>query len=308
MVPAPRARARRRRRSALVVAPLLVVAGGVSAFVALESVAPPAVRSFVLSVGASVLGEPPTAPAVPATVAPEPSASAPTPTGTPTDAATGDAPADGPSADEPTTDAPDTTPSGRGYDVDSPDSITVVVNKLRPLSPREHRPDDLVPVSGAAVTMRAEAAEALAELRAAAQEDGNPIAVHSATRSYQEQRTTFEGWVAQLGRAAAERASARAGYSEHQTGLAVDVVALGDTCGVMSCFGETRASEWLIANAHRYGFVVRFDGAHEEWTGYRAEPWHLRYVGVEVATAVHDAGGPSLEEFFGLGPAPDYAD
>ncbi|WP_165375492.1 M15 family metallopeptidase [Sanguibacter massiliensis] len=301
MTPAPRVRARRRRRrSALVVAPLLVVAAGVSAFVALENLAPPTVRSFVLSVGASVLGEPSDAPTSPGpgTPAPSPTSEAATPTVTPSDTP----------ADEPTVDASDPTPSGRGYDVDSPDSITVVVNKLRPLSPLEHRPDDLVPVSGSAVTMRAEAADALAELRADAEEDGNPIAVHSAMRSYQEQRTTFEGWVAQMGRERAERSSARAGFSEHQTGLAVDVVALADTCGVISCFGETKASQWLVANAHRYGFVVRFDGAHEEWTGYKAEPWHLRYVGVEVATAIHEAGGPSLEEFFGLGPAPDYAD
>ena len=76
----------------------------------------------------------------------------------------------------------------------------------------------------------------------------------------------------------------------------------------MSLICLTKASEWLVANAHRYGFVVRFDGAHEEWTGYKAEPWHLRYVGVEVATAVHEAGGLSLEEFFGLEPPPDYAD
>lgn len=244
------------------------------------------------------------APASTATAGPEPR---PTPDASVTPDAPPAATPDPSGSDEPEA-PPAVEPPGRGYDVDSPDSVTVVVNKRRPLDPLEYAPDDLVPVSGAAVTMRAEAAEALADLRADAQRDGNPIAVHSATRTYREQRTTFEGWVAQMGREAAERASARAGYSEHQTGLAVDVVALGDSCGVMSCFGQTDASAWLVANAYRYGFVVRFDGAHEHWTGFKAEPWHLRYVGAEVATAVHDAGGPSLEEFFGLEPAPDYGE
>lgn len=240
-----------------------------------------------------------------------PAAGGPAPGLTAEGSATPDAPPaatpDPPGADEPEP-PPSVEPPGRGYDIDSPGSVTVVVNKRRPLDPLEYAPDDLVPVAGAAVTMRAAAAAALADLRADAQRDGSPIAVHSATRTYLEQRTTFEGWVAQLGDEKAERASARAGYSEHQTGLAVDVVALGDPCGVMSCFGQTDASAWLVENAYRYGFVVRYGDGHESWTGYKAEPWHLRYVGAALATAVHEEGEPSLEEFFGLEPAPDYGE
>lgn len=287
---------RRRRRKVLVVAPLLVVVPGALAYVALDVLAPASLVRTLTTALPSGWRAPPDAPRP----GPQPTAPSSTPAATPS------APAPGSTVTPEAPASPE--PPGRGYDIDSPDSVTVIVNKRRPLDPLEHAPDDLVPVAGAAVTLRAEAAEAFEEMRADAQRDGNPIAVHSATRTFAEQRTTFEGWVAHMGRERAERSSARAGFSEHQTGLAVDVVAVGDTCGVISCFGGTKASEWLAANAHRYGFVVRFDGAHEEWTGYKAEPWHLRYVGVEVATAVHEAGGPSLEEFFGLGPAPDYAD
>jgi len=321
-----RTRARvRRRRAAYVVGVLLVVVPGGTAFVVLDHLAPWATEpregaaGATASPGVAASASPASpSPASPSPAAPSPAAPS---TAAPTDLSPPDAPdpdAPDPGAPEPDAPGPDAPgphapvpvvpePPLRTEDVDSAASLTVVVNKRRPLDPIEYRPDDLVPVGGSSVVMRAEAAAALAELRAAAQRDGSPVAVHSATRSYVEQRRTFEGWVAQLGRDGAERASARAGYSEHQTGLAVDVVALGDPCGVMGCFGSTDAGAWVAANAYRFGFVVRYRAEHEAWTGYKAEPWHLRYVGPQVAADVHAAGDPSLEEFFGLEPAPGYA-
>ena len=190
-------------------------------------------------------------------------------------------------------------------DLSSPDSVTVIVNKQRPLDPG-HEPPDLVPVAGSQVRLRAEAADALKSLRAAAAEADVPIAVHSAYRSYGEQAQTFEGWVAALGEDRAVARSARAGHSEHQTGLAVDVVAMTGACRTIGCFGETPQAAWLAEHAHEHGWVVRYQKGAEAVTGYDAEPWHLRYVGVDVARAAVESEATSLETLFGLPAAPGY--
>lgn len=190
-------------------------------------------------------------------------------------------------------------------DLSSPDSVTVIVNKQRPLDPG-HEPSDLVPVAGSQVRLRAEAADALKSLRAAAAEADVPIAVHSAYRSYGEQAQTFEGWVAALGEDRAVARSARPGHSEHQTGLAVDVVATTGACRTIGCFGETPQAAWLAEHAHEHGWVVRYQEGAEAVTGYDAEPWHLRYVGVDVARAAVESGATSLETLFGLPAAPGY--
>ena len=190
-------------------------------------------------------------------------------------------------------------------DLSSPDSVTVIVNKQRPLDPG-HEPPDLVPVAGSQVRLRAEAADALKSLRAAAAEADVPIAVHSAYRSYGEQAQTFEGWVAALGEDRAVARSARPGHSEHQTGLAVDVVATTGACRTIGCFGETPQAAWLAEHAHEHGWVVRYQKGAEAVTGYDAEPWHLRYVGVDVARAAVESGATSLETLFGLPAAPGY--
>ena len=191
-------------------------------------------------------------------------------------------------------------------DVSSPESRTVIVNKQRPLEPSDFAPSDLVAVSGSQVRLRAEAADALAELRKAAAGADVPIAVHSAYRSFAEQEQTFEGWVAELGEERAAARSARAGHSEHQTGLAVDVVAMTGECRAIGCFGDTPQAVWLAEHAHEHGWVVRYQQGAEELTGYDAEPWHLRYVGVEVARLAHESGARSLETLFGLPAARDY--
>ena len=190
-------------------------------------------------------------------------------------------------------------------DLSSPDSVTVIVNKQRPLDPG-HEPPDLAPVAGSQGRLRAEAADALKSLRAAAAEADVPIAVHSAYRSYGEQAQTFEGWVAALGEDRAVARSARPGHSEHQTGLAVDVVATTGACRTIGCFGETPQAAWLAEHAHEHGWVVRYQEGAEAVTGYDAEPWHLRYVGVDVARAAVESGATSLETLFGLPAAPGY--
>ncbi|MGY2127979.1 M15 family metallopeptidase [Blastococcus sp. SYSU DS0617] len=187
--------------------------------------------------------------------------------------------------------------------MDAPDSIWVVVNKLRPLDPIGHVPADLVDIGGG-YQLRAEAAQAIAGLQAEAAAAGLDVAVQSAYRSFERQQGLFANSVARFGTEGAEQRSARPGYSEHQTGLAVDVG--GGGCDIERCFGDTPEGRWVAANAHRSGFLVRYPAGSEQITGFQYEPWHLRYVGPELATEMHEAGVATLEEFFGLPPAPGY--
>ncbi|SDF48246.1 D-alanyl-D-alanine carboxypeptidase [Blastococcus fimeti] len=188
--------------------------------------------------------------------------------------------------------------------IDDPNSAWVVVNKLRPLQPLGYAPADLVDVGGG-MHLRAEAAQAIAALRAEAAAAGVDIEVQSAYRSFEYQQGLFGNATARFGVAGAELRSARPGYSEHQTGLAVDVG--GGGCDIERCFGDTAEGRWVVANAHRWGFLVRYPAGSEPITGYQYEPWHLRYVGPELATEMHATGVATLEEFFGLPPAPGYA-
>ena len=188
--------------------------------------------------------------------------------------------------------------------IDDPDSTWVVVNKLRPLVPLAYAPADLVDVGGG-LQLRAEAAQAVAALRAEAAAAGLDIAVQSAYRSFERQQDLFGNSAARFGVAGAELRSARPGFSEHQTGLAVAVG--GGGCDIERCFGDTAEGRWVVTNAHRTGFLVRYPLGSEAVTGYQYEPWHLRYVGPELATEMHETGVATLEELFGLPPAPQYA-
>jgi D-alanyl-D-alanine carboxypeptidase len=188
--------------------------------------------------------------------------------------------------------------------IDDPASTWVVVNKLRPLDPAAYAPADLVDVGGG-IQLRAEAAQAMAAMQADAAAAGLDLAVQSAYRPYDHQQRLFDTAVARFGVAGAEQRSARPGYSEHQTGLAVDVG--GGGCDIERCFGDTAEGRWVVAQAHRFGWLVRYPAGSEGITGYQYEPWHLRYVGPDLATNMHQAGIATLEERFGLPPAPGYA-
>ena len=97
------------------------------------------------------------------------------------------------------------------------------------------------------------------------------------------------------GQASADTFSARPGHSEHQTGLAIDVNSVDDS------FRGTPEAIWLADNCYKYGFIIRYPEGKEGITGYKYEPWHIRYVGSEIAKKVHDAGSnATLEEIYGL--------
>lgn len=204
-------------------------------------------------------------------------------------------------------DAPASSPAAAPDDAHAdPASLDVVVNKARPLDPIDWAPADLVPVPGSELPLRAEAASAAGGLLEAAAAAGHELVTLSAHRSHEYQVRTYGHWVAELGRAEADRVSARPGHSEHQTGLAWDVGdAAAPSCDLEACFGDTAAGRWVAGHAAEHGFVVRYPAGAEPVTGFAHEPWHLRYVGPAAAGRIEAAGGV-LETAWGLPAAPDY--
>lgn len=189
-------------------------------------------------------------------------------------------------------------------DYDSADSITVIVNKQRPLADPAYAPADLEDVGGA--LLRPEAAEGYRAMTAEASAAGVPIEAVSGYRRAGEQQHLHDSYALSYGTGTADAISARAGYSEHQTGLSVDIANPGGACAMQACFESTPAGSWAVQNAHRHGFIIRYPAGSEAVTGYAYEPWHLRYVGIGTAAAVH-ASGAALETYAGLMPAPGYS-
>ena len=138
-----------------------------------------------------------------------------------------------------------------------------------------------------------EAESAFNQLSEAAAEEGLDIYLSSGFRSFDEQNSIYNNYVDAYGQASADTFSARPGYSEHQTGLAIDVNTIDDS------FDGTPEAVWLANHAHEYGFIIRYPKGKEGITGYKYEPWHIRYLGVEKATEVYNSG-LTLEEFLGI--------
>ncbi|WP_426323113.1 M15 family metallopeptidase [Microbacterium sp. E-13] len=188
--------------------------------------------------------------------------------------------------------------------------IWTVVDKTRPASPVDYRPSGLVLPDGVrnveGGALRADAASALASLATAARNAGaGEIALESGFRSYQTQQETYGRHFAERGERA-DQVSARPGYSEHQLGLGADVVACAGACGTLDDLAGSPQGQWIVEHAWEHGWIVRYVEGATPVTGYSPEPWHLRYIGPELAKAYHDGGWTSLEDFFGLGPAPAY--
>jgi D-alanyl-D-alanine carboxypeptidase len=181
--------------------------------------------------------------------------------------------------------------------VTDPLALTVLVNKHWRLPPGWVPPDLAEPdvpftFSGPDPKrlLRQPAAAALESLFEAAARAGTPLAAVSGYRSEQIQADLYELSVSEQGAAQADLHSARPGHSEHQTGLAMDVTSADGTCAVQDCFGTTAEARWLAAHAAEHGFVVRYPAGKDAVTGYAYEPWHLRFVGVDVATQLAERG------------------
>ncbi|TLM85932.1 D-alanyl-D-alanine carboxypeptidase family protein [Pseudarthrobacter sp. NamE5] len=225
---------------------------------------------------------------------------------------TADPPTAAPAPPEP---SPTPSPSAalpRQFSLTDPASPWLIVNKHRPLVPATYVPADLMQpavattASGEAALLNSTTAAAAEAMFAAAARDGVSMVLASGYRSYSTQAATYNGYVASRGQADADTASARPGYSEHQTGWAFDIADGSGVCGFQPCFADQPAAVWAKANGHRFGFVVRYPWMFHPITGYYYEPWHLRYIGVEAATDMANRGIFTLEEYFGVEPAPGY--
>ena len=202
------------------------------------------------------------------------------------------------------------------YSIDQADSIWVVVNKQRQISPLNYQPTSLaLPAfpkpkvqNPFGLQMRVEAAVATVQLATAmAEARKGTLILNSGFRTYKNQQGLYTTTRDTRGLAVAEKLSARPGHSEHQLGLAADFSVKGQGCVIMVCFGKSEAGIWLAENAHQFGFILRYPKGYRPVTGFQYEPWHFRYVGVELATEMKTKGIKTLEEFWGLDAAPDYA-
>lgn len=195
-----------------------------------------------------------------------------------------------------------------------PNSIWVVVNKKLPLQPSDYSPTDLVvprvalglPASGGFMSLRRPAAVALEQMATAAIKDGAHLMIASGYRSYRSQVVVYDSEVHGYGQAYADRDSARPGHSEHQTGLAVDLEPTSRQCEIADCFATTKEGKWLTIHAADYGFIQRYTADKIFVTGYRAEAWHFRYVGADLASELKKQSTTTLEEFFNLPAAANY--
>lgn len=158
----------------------------------------------------------------------------------------------------------------------------LIANKSYSL-PSDYNPGGLTP----------ETQSAFDKMAAAAANDGLELWVCSGFRSYDYQATLYDSYANDYGKETADTFSARPGYSEHQTGLAIDVNYADDS------FAETPEAAWLAENCYKYGFIIRYPKGKEAITGYQYESWHVRYLGVETATAVYNSG-LTLEEYLGV--------
>jgi D-alanyl-D-alanine carboxypeptidase len=199
--------------------------------------------------------------------------------------------------------------------IDSPDSTWLVSNKHRPLSSISYEPTTLrapnladPPIQNpSGQLLRDEVAWATERVAIAMSNAGaGTLVLNSGYRPYDQQQAIYERTKNLQGLAVAEQLVARAGYSEHQTGLAADFSAAGQGCVIQVCFGQTQAGIWLSENAHFFGFIIRYPEGKESITGFQYEPWHLRYVGIALALEMKEKGIQTLEEFWGLPASPDY--
>ena len=166
-------------------------------------------------------------------------------------------------------------------DTDMSDGYLIICNKYHKL--KDNYVPDLVSLSGyGGGQMERVAAKHFKEMVDAAKKEGISMYNVSGYRSFNTQKSLYNSYVARDGKSRADTYSARAGTSEHQTGLATDINSLSTD------FENTVAFRWLIKNSYKYGFILRYPKGKTNITGYMYEPWHYRYVGTEVAKIIYE--------------------
>ncbi|WP_113929301.1 M15 family metallopeptidase [Bacillus sp. P14.5] len=189
--------------------------------------------------------------------------------------------------------------------ITNPENTLALVNKEFGLT-GDYKPNDLVRpevpfVFGSQdiekAYIRQEAAKALEEMFAAAEQDGQYLTAISGYRSYQYQQALLEREIKQFGEEKAVKAVAPPGNSEHQSGLAMDISSKSNDFQVSIELENTPEGKWMKENAHQFGFILRYPKGKEDITGYQYEPWHFRYVGKEPAQVIYENDW-TLEEYF----------
>ena len=176
-------------------------------------------------------------------------------------------------------------------------STDMLVNKHRCLN-KDFVPDDLVDISSKYtdekdLKISRIAMNAFIKMYEAAEKEGYQLVINSAYRSYEEQEELVNTYLNSYGQSYVDKYVAKPGFSEHQTGLSFDIGSRNSRV-----FANSKEYEWMQENAHKYGFIYRFDKRYEDLTGFRNEAWHYRYVGNEIATYVYEHNNMSLEEYF----------
>jgi D-alanyl-D-alanine carboxypeptidase len=174
-------------------------------------------------------------------------------------------------------------------------NYSMLVNKYHSLS-STYEPDDLVSIEwkyrlGGATDykyIRSEVNDAYVEMWEAAYQDGIYLLVDSGYRAYDKQESVYNEYQTNKGTKYADSIAARPGYSEHQTGLALDIYS--KECTSASTFKDSNTYAWLMENAYKYGFILRYPSGSSSLTGYNYESWHYRYLGKELALKVHNEG------------------
>lgn len=183
-------------------------------------------------------------------------------------------------------------------------SLLRVVNKRLAIT-RDDEPEATVTTHGFVVDERLR--EPLDAMFARAEKDHVALEIISGHRGYDDQERVYDAYAARDSKDAADTFSARPGHSEHQLGLAVDVRGRDRRHELQPAFATTPVGRWVAAHAHEFGFVVRYPAGQHAVTGYEPEPWHLRYVGLEVASFMNARRDiTTLEKLFGLPAAPRY--
>ena len=170
------------------------------------------------------------------------------------------------------------------------DGNLMLVNKYHHLT-KDYSPNDLVDIKNYYAygenQIKKEVYESFLDMWNAAKKENLNLIITSAYRTYDYQETLWNSYSNASGEAWADSVAARAGYSEHQTGLTLDIVTYGSK---MNDFENTDEFKWLSNNAYKYGFILRYPKDKEELTGYSYESWHYRYVGKDIAKKINDEG------------------
>ncbi len=206
-----------------------------------------------------------------------------------------------------------TAPAQVNPSINDPSSVWVVVDKGRIL-PSDYIPAGLatpsVPLrltaSSSEMKLRPDSGAALKSMFDGAAKDNLRLMLASGYRSYDDQKALYKYFSDSQGQAAADKSSARPGYSEHQAGLAADIEPVSRECEVQLCFGDLAEGKWLLANSYKYGFIVRYQKDKQSLTGYEYEPWHARYVGTNLAKKLFDSN-KTMEQYFNLAAFRDYS-